>query len=270
MRLFTPTIQSFIKNPIISLVIIISILITIITVVQDYCYAMWNNGGFYIEESLLFKMMWLLFIPSAIFLLKILPSISISNKVVKIGVGVGGVLIFSTIHLFLFVFFVYGFAYMFFYAPFQFRRIVAYTFGNYFFIFLFFYGVLWYLKLKKSTKTNNIITVPNLLSIILVKYGSKVIPIDVNTICFIQTATPFLSLSSNGKKYYYQSSLNKLKAQLDPNQFLQIHRSTLINIDCIKELHSRQNGDYDVIVKSGEVLRLSRRYREGLLRRWKI
>lgn len=60
--------------------------------------------------------------------------------------------------------------------------------------------------------------------------------------------------------------LNSLKHIIKrlPENFKRIHKSTIVNVDYISEFKSRGNGDYDVIMNDGSVLRLSRNYREEL------
>jgi two-component system LytT family response regulator len=59
-----------------------------------------------------------------------------------------------------------------------------------------------------------------------------------------------------------RETMNGIEAKLDPDKFLRIHRSTVVNIDRIKELHPMFSGDYAVILRNGIELALSRNYRE--------
>ena len=61
-------------------------------------------------------------------------------------------------------------------------------------------------------------------------------------------------------------SLVQLDERLDPGRFARIHRSDIVAIDAIKELQPLSHGDYDVVLKNGEHLRLSRRYQHRLLK----
>ena len=49
------------------------------------------------------------------------------------------------------------------------------------------------------------------------------------------------------------------------NKIVQIHRSTLVNLSYVEKCISRGNGDYDVVLRSDHVIRLSRRYRKNFL-----
>jgi DNA-binding LytR/AlgR family response regulator len=57
--------------------------------------------------------------------------------------------------------------------------------------------------------------------------------------------------------------LKKLERLLDPQVFIRVHRSAIINKNHITELKSRKNGDYDGIVTSGQTIRFSRHYRQN-------
>ncbi|HNJ56177.1 MAG TPA: LytTR family DNA-binding domain-containing protein, partial [Chitinophagaceae bacterium] len=62
------------------------------------------------------------------------------------------------------------------------------------------------------------------------------------------------------KKYLHSQSLKSILQQLDEKQFVQIHKSCLVNINTIASCTSRLNGDYDLTLTNGSVLRLSRNY----------
>ena len=63
--------------------------------------------------------------------------------------------------------------------------------------------------------------------------------------------------------------MQDLEAQLDPEKFVRIHRSAIVNLDRIKEMHPHFNGDYIVVLEDGSQLKLSRTRREQLEARLK-
>jgi len=63
--------------------------------------------------------------------------------------------------------------------------------------------------------------------------------------------------------------MHDLEAQLDPQRFVRIHRSIIVNLERIKELHPHFNGDYVVVLEDGRQLKLSRSRREQLETRLK-
>jgi two-component system LytT family response regulator len=71
----------------------------------------------------------------------------------------------------------------------------------------------------------------------------------------------YLEIHAAGRTYRRRGTLTELSARLDPAQFLRINRSELVRLDAVVELQPWFHGDYRVILKSGEQLTWSRRYR---------
>jgi two-component system LytT family response regulator len=61
-----------------------------------------------------------------------------------------------------------------------------------------------------------------------------------------------------------RETMNEMEAKLDPSKFIRVHRSSIVNIDRIRELQQHFNGEYLVILKDGTELKLSRSRREQL------
>ena len=59
-------------------------------------------------------------------------------------------------------------------------------------------------------------------------------------------------------------TMNELEQKLDPQEFFRIHRSLIVNLKRVKELHQHFNGEYVVILHDGTELKLSRGRRERL------
>ena len=84
---------------------------------------------------------------------------------------------------------------------------------------------------------------------------------------WISAAGHYLELHAGGKTYLIREQLSRLEAKLDPEQFIRIHRSTIVNLDSIKSLHPLFNGDHIIILKNGQKLNSSRTYHEKLIAR---
>jgi two-component system LytT family response regulator len=70
------------------------------------------------------------------------------------------------------------------------------------------------------------------------------------------------------ESHLFRETMNGLESKLDPQQFVRIHRSTIVNVDRIQELRSSFNGECAVFLRSGAKLTLSRGYREGFQERF--
>jgi two-component system LytT family response regulator len=61
-----------------------------------------------------------------------------------------------------------------------------------------------------------------------------------------------------------RETMNGMELKLDPQRFMRIHRSIIVNIDRVKELQPWAKGEYVVMMRDGARLTMSRRYRERL------
>lgn len=99
---------------------------------------------------------------------------------------------------------------------------------------------------------------------IVVKSSGRVFFIKTEEIDWIEAAGNYLKLHVGRDAHLIRETMQSIEAKLDPEKFFRIHRSTLVQIDRIKELHPLFGGDYAVILRNGTELNLSRNYRERL------
>jgi two-component system LytT family response regulator len=84
---------------------------------------------------------------------------------------------------------------------------------------------------------------------------------------WIASAGHYLELHAGKDTHLIREKLSHLESRLDPQIFMRIHRSTIVNLDRIKSLHPLFNGDQLIILKDGQQLNLSRTYYEKLMTR---
>lgn len=82
---------------------------------------------------------------------------------------------------------------------------------------------------------------------------------------WINAAGHYLELHTGGETHLIREQLSRLEAKLDPEKFVRIHRSIIVNLDSIKSLHPLFNGDHVVVLKSGQKINASRTYHEKLI-----
>lgn len=102
-------------------------------------------------------------------------------------------------------------------------------------------------------------------STITIKDGGKIFVLELNDIVYIEAGGDYLSVFTKERKYLHNETLVNLENSLPATRFVRIHKSTIVNCSYIKELHSHFNGDFSVLLKNGQQLRLSRNYREKLI-----
>ena len=103
-----------------------------------------------------------------------------------------------------------------------------------------------------------------------VKTGNKLFFVRPEEIDLIQAADNYVCVHLNGQRHFVRETMNSLEARLNPDQFVRVHRSKIVNIDRIKELRPWFHGDYQVVLNDGTQLTLSRTYRERLFERLKL
>lgn len=102
---------------------------------------------------------------------------------------------------------------------------------------------------------------------VMLKVGGRVIFRKVGDIDYIEAEGDYVRLHMGGESHLLRDTMKRLESQLDPRRFARIHRSTIVNLDRIKELHPYFHGDYMVVLKDGTELKLSRTRRASLERR---
>ncbi len=102
---------------------------------------------------------------------------------------------------------------------------------------------------------------PTYIQRFAVKGDSMIIFLRASDIEWIEGARDYVRLHSQGKRYLVRGTMQSMSQNLDPAEFVRIHRSSIVRIDQISHLTPLFHGDYTVHLRSGSELRLSRRFR---------
>lgn len=79
---------------------------------------------------------------------------------------------------------------------------------------------------------------------------------------WIEAAGVYITLHVGNDEFLYRAGLAEVASRLDPFQFVRIHRSSVVNLRSIVCLERRSHGEFEVVLKSGRRLMLSRSYRQ--------
>ena len=101
---------------------------------------------------------------------------------------------------------------------------------------------------------------------LLVRTGSRIIFVRIADIDWIGASGDYVTLHAGGKFWLMRDTITAVERQVAPHGFARIHRSTLVNRDCVAELRYHDNGDYRVLLRDGTTLKLSRNYHAALQR----
>ena len=99
---------------------------------------------------------------------------------------------------------------------------------------------------------------------VAVKSSGRVVFVKVDDIDWIEAADNYVSLHVGAEQHLHRETMSALEGQLAPDKFMRISRSTIVNMDRIKELQPLFHGEYAVVLRSGAKLTLSRSYRDKL------
>jgi two-component system, LytTR family, response regulator len=99
---------------------------------------------------------------------------------------------------------------------------------------------------------------------IMVRSSGKITFVKVSELDWLEASGNYVRLHTARGSHLIRETLSNLEARLDPHQFVRIHRSTIVNLDRVKEMQPWFSGDYLVILHSGVKLKLSRSFREAI------
>jgi two-component system LytT family response regulator len=105
---------------------------------------------------------------------------------------------------------------------------------------------------------------PAYLERLVIKSGGRVTLLRAADIEWIDADGDYVRIHVGKSWHLLRETMKHLEAQLDPARFVRIHRSTIVNLERIRELQPFFRGEYVVVLHSGVTLKLSRGYREHL------
>jgi two-component system LytT family response regulator len=91
--------------------------------------------------------------------------------------------------------------------------------------------------------------------------------VDVDAIDWIESADNYVILHCANRQYIVRETMTRVIERLDPNRFVRIHRSTIVNADRIDRLEPVARGDWTIVLRDATELTMSRTYRRDVLAR---
>ena len=100
---------------------------------------------------------------------------------------------------------------------------------------------------------------------LLVKSRGRIYFVRTDDIQHIEAAGNYVNLCVAGAEHLIRGTLNAMEKQLDPEKFVRIHRSTIVNMEFIRELQPQPSGEYILHMADSRRLTLSRTYKDNFL-----
>ena len=107
---------------------------------------------------------------------------------------------------------------------------------------------------------------PRGLERLIVKTGGQLVFLKTEEVDWIAAEGNYVRLHVGAASHLVRETIQSLEASLDPARFLRIHRSTIVNLDRVREIQPLVHGEYRVVLTDGTKLSLSRGYRDRLAR----
>jgi two-component system, LytTR family, response regulator len=102
------------------------------------------------------------------------------------------------------------------------------------------------------------------LTRLLVKEGGRLFFLQTADIDWVEACGNVVRLHVGTRAHSLRTRMSLIESRLDPERFIRIHRSTIVNIDRIREIRARLHGDYFVILGDAQTLSMSAGYLDKL------
>jgi two-component system, LytTR family, response regulator len=105
---------------------------------------------------------------------------------------------------------------------------------------------------------------------VAVRAGDRFVVVDWRDVDWVEAADNYVKLHVGAKTHLLRETLASIEKQLDPARFARIHRSAIVQLDRVVELHPASHGDVDVVLRGGTRLSLTRTWRERVERMFRL
>jgi two-component system, LytTR family, response regulator len=102
--------------------------------------------------------------------------------------------------------------------------------------------------------------------LINIKDQGQIFRVDVDTIERIDAAGDYMCIYSNGETLILRQTMKDLEKRLDPRRFQRVHRSSIVNLDLVRQVKPHTNGECFLVLDSGAQVKVSRSYRDVVAR----
>lgn len=258
------------KIPYPSLAILLVTIGFIFTLIKDFSQPLLTDSAYFFSESFLFSSFWWWFIPFCMLQNKLLQKETLNFKHQLLLY-----LFLIGVHVFVSALFIDIISAIFFEQRFIFWKGMGFSISENGYSLLLLYGLPFFFNSPKSqqvpvepsaTVTEAMSSKHLFSSTLIVQEGHQKILVTKQEIWHIQSSPPYVVIQTHSRKYLHKTTLGKIQEELQPDQFVRIHKSTIVNTQQIASFRSRQNGDYDIVLKDQTLLRLSRNYASAFKR----
>jgi two-component system LytT family response regulator len=99
-----------------------------------------------------------------------------------------------------------------------------------------------------------------------IKDRGQIFRVDVDTIEHIEAAGDYMCIYTADNSLILRETMKDLERRLDPRNFQRVHRSTIVNLDLVRQVKPHTNGECFLVLESGAEVKVSRSYRDVVAR----
>jgi two-component system, LytTR family, response regulator len=108
---------------------------------------------------------------------------------------------------------------------------------------------------------------PKFLARVAVRSGGKTRFVDLADVLWIQAAENYVQLHTATSQHLVHATVHSMLERLDPDEFVRIHRSVIVNVRHILQIETTEQGDYTLTLVNGSRIQSSRTYNE-IIKKW--
>jgi two-component system LytT family response regulator len=105
------------------------------------------------------------------------------------------------------------------------------------------------------------------MSRLFVRSGRSIVPLAVERVAWFEAVGDYVTAHADGASHVLRLSLNRIAARLDPQRFVRIHRTHIVNMDHVAAFRRQENGNLGAELRDGTVLAVSRAMSQELRER---
>ena len=102
--------------------------------------------------------------------------------------------------------------------------------------------------------------------LINIKDRGQIFRVDVESIEHIEAAGDYMCIYTGDNSLILRETMKDLERRLDPKAFQRVHRSTIVNLDLVRQIKPHTNGECFLVLQSGAEVKVSRSYRDVVAR----
>lgn len=99
-----------------------------------------------------------------------------------------------------------------------------------------------------------------------IKDGGCITRVSYSEITHIDAAGDYMCVHADDDTHILRATMKELEEQLNPAVFTRVHRSTIVNIDAVREARPHINGEHYLLLRNGDTVKLSRSYKDKIAR----